>query len=317
MEGLHQCTSIKSRKYSELRCPNPATRGDFCAKHCKSKVVWVSNVPKPRPFTRRQKTAAETIYRFWIAHCRRKSRRIHGPALFVPSISDNEKDIYTFDTVQSIPFQYHFSYSDSSKHIWTFDIRFLVHLLQHGNDLKNPFSQELIDKKNIERFQSICESLRSRKLPILYVDTEILSPEQIWNQKVLDVFLKLNSLGYGANILWFENMTVYGHELFYRNLYDLWHQALNLTDADRDRIVPGHRSGRNPLFRWAPTVLKVQPPHEIKWWRKQTLGLMNAFLTRSADRETQTCGALYILTGLAHTLVQVAEVYPWLAPAGV
>ena len=151
----HKCISIKSRKYSEFRCPNPATRGEFCAKHCKAKLVWVSRVPLPRPFTRRQKMAAEKIARFYIFHGRLRARRIHGPTLYLPELSHNDRDIYTFDTIAKIPFMYHFSFIDEKKHVWTFDLRFLLQLLQYGNQLKNPFSQELIHENVILRLQEL------------------------------------------------------------------------------------------------------------------------------------------------------------------
>jgi hypothetical protein len=303
-----QCASIKSRKHSALRCPNPATRGDFCAKHCKSKVAWVSTAPQPPPFTRRQKAAADKIHKFWKFHGRRKARKIHGPTLFSPSLSHNDKDIYTFDSITTIPFTYHFSYIDTSNKVWTFDIRFLTQLLQYGKELRNPFSQELIQESVLQRLQARAESLRKRAVPILYAEATGLTPEQLWNQKVLDVFLRMSSLGYGVNMLWYESMTVRHHKDFYIRLYDMWH---TLYSAEKERIVPGYKSARTQLFRWTPSQLDMEI-HDIRWWRKQNLALMNAFFVRGQDRATQGCGALYILTSLARTHPRVAEAFPWL-----
>ena len=325
-----QCCSIKSKKNANLRCPNLASRGEFCAKHCKSRVLWSSansitqaqkeratantskkTRPKQTPFTKRQKTAAEKIMRFWKVYGHFAMRRRHGPTFFLPSISHNDRDIYTFDTIASIPLAYHFSFIDEKHHIWTFDLRFLIQLLQYGKKLVNPFSQEPISELVVHRLDSLSQHLRKHKLPIVYVDTDELSPEQIWNQKVLDVFLKLTSLGYGVNILWFETMTVYSHQTFYRKLYDLWNIHLGLSMEEKERIVPGHMGGRTQLFRWNPTVVENQT-HELRWWRKQNLALMNAFLSRGQERTIQGCGALYILTALAQTHPKIAEVYPWL-----
>jgi len=255
--------------------------------------------------------AAEKIARFYIFHGRLRARRIHGPTLYLPELSHNDRDIYTFDTIAKIPFMYHFSFIDEKKHVWTFDMRFLLQLLQYGNQLKNPFSQELIHENVILRLQELSQILIKRKVAIVYIDTDVLTPEQIWNQKVLQVFLKFNSLGYGVNILWYENMNIEDHYIFYENLYELWKHSLQLTNEDRERIIPGHRSGRAPLFRWNPEDIKNKI-HELKWWRKQNLALINTFLTRSSDRATQGCGALYILTAFAQTLPKVSETYPWL-----
>ena len=306
------CVSIKSRKHPHERCPNQATRGEFCARHCKSKVVWSCIPPRPRPLTRKQKTALTTLKSFVLFHVRPFLRRQHGPALFLPSLSHNDRDIYSLDSIQTIPFSYHFSYSDHQNHVWTFDLRFLLHTLQYGNEIKNPFNQELIHGSVLERLQARADRLRKQKMPIVYAEPQGLTSEQVWNQKVLDVFLKITSLGYGVNVLWFESLNVRGHELFYRKLYNLWHFNLPLTDTDRERIVPGHSSGRAPLFRWEPSSIEGRA-HELKWWRKTNLGLMNAYLSRGQDRTIQGCGALYILTAFAQTHPRAAEAFPWLA----
>ncbi len=200
---------------------------------------------------------------------------------------------------------------DAERHVWTFDLRFLLHTIQYGKELKNAFTQEKIHETVSVRLQRRSDSLRRAGHPIVYAEPEGLTSEQIWNQKVLDVFLKLNALGYGANLLWFDTLTVRGHELFYRNLYRLWTTTPNLSNAERDRLVPGHAAGRTPLFRWIPDVLEGKA-HELKWWRKQTLGLINAFLSRGQDRATQGCCAIYILTAFAQTHPQAREAFPWL-----
>jgi len=309
---LSQCTSIKSKKYSHLRCPNQSKDGTFCAKHMKTKIAWVntSQTPTSPPFTRKQKAAADKIFRFWIFHCRRVARAARGPALFVRALSNNSTDIYTLDTVQSIPFTYHFSYIDDGKKIWTFDLRFLMHLLQYGN-LKNPYTQDPFPEKVLQRLHARSERLLSRKLPIVYLDDAALTPEQMWNQKVMDVFLKLTSLGYGVNMIWYETMSIMQHQYFYRKLYFLWNFDLRLSKEQKDVIVPGHMSGRTVLFKWTPQQL-IGEFHDIRWWRKNNLALMNSFLSRGQDRATQGCGALYILTSLANVSPMAGEAFPWL-----
>lgn len=309
-EGMSdgQCLSIKSKKNKHLRCPNPAVKGEWCAKHVRSKTLWVSDKPG---ITKKEKSAANIILRFWIRFGRPSLLKKLGPAVFCPQISHNEKDIYSYESITTIPLTYHFSYKDHQNHVWTFDLRFLTQLLQYEGEIKNPFSQSLIPQDVLHRLQARTEYLRKKGKAILYTDSDELTPEQIWNQKVLDVFLKLTSLGYGCNVAWFETLTVKGHYLFYARLYNLWNIHLGLSSTEKERIIPGHASGRNPLFRWFPDDLAVQF-HDIKWWRKNTLGLMTTFLTRSPDKSTQGCGALYILTALAQTHPRVADAYPYL-----
>ena len=309
------CTSIKSKKNPHLRCTSAAIDSSlWCSRHRRSQIAWESKVPRSPPFTKRQKVAGARLTAWWRLYGRIRLRKAHGPALFCTDISQNPKDVYSFDSISTIPFVYHFSYADTQKLVWVFDIRFLSQIITYGQELRNPFTQELFPSSLMQRLQARAEALRGRSVPIVYLDKDILTPEQSWNQKVLDVFLKLHAHGYGANIFWFETLGVRGHELFYTHLYRLWNVSLGLTDADRERIVPGHNSGRTPLFRWSPTVL-AERTQEIKWWRKQTLGLMNAFLTRAREKEVRGCGALYVLTALAQTHPGAAEVFPWLVGA--
>jgi hypothetical protein len=323
MDARRCCASIKSKKHPDQQCPNTAKHDtEWCAVHAKSqkRFLTISTagtiahtiIPTTPKVTRLRRTAAaERIQRAWIRWGRRRLRQTQGPALFTPEVAHNDKDIYTYDSTSSIPLCYRFSYIDSKHHLWLFDIRFLVNLLQYGNDIKNPFTQESIDASIISQIQVRTEQLRAMKKSILYVSEEVLTPEQIWNQKVLDVFLKLTSLGYGVNVSWFETLTVRGHENFYRRLYELWHMQLQLTEEEKENVVPGHSSGRAPLFRWHPSAVTGRG-FDIKWWRKQNLNLMRTFLTRSESKETQGCGALFILTAFANTHSRCAEAFPWL-----
>ena len=301
------CLSIKSKKNPTEKCSAKATRGDFCARHDKSKILWSSEATH---LTRRQRTASEKILRFWYVHGRRRLRKSMGPCTFVPANAENESDLLTLESVNAIPFTYRFSYIDSNN-VWLFDIRFFVQLLHYGSELKNPFNQTPLTQSVIGLLQKRIEILRARGQPVIYVEEGELSPEQIWNQKVLDIFLKMNALGFPVNLIWFDMMTVLTHERFYTRLYNLWTYHLQLSDEQKETMVPGHAVGRAPLFRWTPEVITADP-HELKWWRKQSLGLMKAFLTRGQDPVTQNSNVIVILTALASCHRYVAEAFPWL-----
>lgn len=311
------CLSIKSKKHPDQPCASKATHGDFCARHSKSKILWSApsesegSVKRALAMTRKQRVAIEKIYRFWVSYGRRKIRKIHGPSTFISEISQNDVDITTLEPISTIPLRYRFSYSDINKHIWTFDLRFLVQMMHYGNEMKNPYTQDILEGPVVERLQALTQALIRNKLPVLYSNETSLTPEQAWNQKVLDVFLKLNSLGYAVNLIWFEGMTVSQHHSFYTILYNMWTSELALRNEEKENLVSGYNSGRNPLFRWEPTVI-VGKVNTLKWWRKNNLGLMNAFVTRAKDRALQNCSALYVLTALVESVPAARESFPWL-----
>jgi hypothetical protein len=298
---MDRCKSIKSKKHPDLQCPHRSSKDGWCAVHQTSRVLW--KIPHT--------SIALKIKSFIIRHMTRRISHAIGPAALFPELAHNDKDIYSYDSVSTIPLVYRFSYSDSKHHLWLFDIRFLLQLLTYGKDIHNPFTQESIPSPILEKLQKRSAFLVSKKIPIVYLETDELTPEQLWNQKVLDVFLKLTSLGYGVNVHWFEMMNVRAHELFYERLYELWTFRLHLSEEVKQSVIPGYDSGRSPLFKWGPDAI-FSKDLDLKWWRKMNLSLMRTFISRSENRDQQSLGALYILTALAEMHPRVRAAFPWL-----
>ena len=219
---MERCKSIKSKKHPDLQCPYRSSKEGWCSVHQTSRILWKS------PLILQENSLK--IQKYILFHMTRRIKHSIGPAALFPQLAHNEKDIYSYDSVSTIPLVYRFSYIDSKHHLWLFDIRFLLQLLNYGKDIHNPFTQESIPSSVLEKLQKRSAFLMSKKIPVVYLETDELTPEQLWNQKVLDVFLKLTALGYGVNVHWFEIMNVRAHELFYERLYELWMFRLNLSE---------------------------------------------------------------------------------------
>ena len=145
------CLSIRSKKKPTEKCVAKAVKGDFCARHHRSRVLWKTEAP--RLVTRRQKAASEKIIRFWIRYGRLHLRKSMGPCTFAPESAENESDLLTLEKVNSIPLTYRFSYIDTNN-AWLFDIRFFIQLLHYGNELKNPFNQTPLTQNVISLLQA-------------------------------------------------------------------------------------------------------------------------------------------------------------------
>jgi len=302
-----KCQHVKSKKEPEKQCDHSATKGTFCSVHdrCKKKLLWTRPIAM---LTRTQRAAGQRVLRFLLRTTRAQRLKRHGPAYFTPTIANNESDIYTLDPVSSIPLTYRFSYLDPNSNVWLFDSRFLMGSMQYERTVMNPFTQEEIPAQVLSRLQGLSEFLQRHSLPLLYVTEDSLTPEQRWNQKVLDVFLRIRTHGYGVNVVWFESMTISTHSRFYTRLYDLWNTELNLTEQDKERIVPRYST---TLFTQHPNRLMYEY-HTLKWWMKHNLSVMHTLLTASPEKGNRGCGALYILTALAQVNPDVAQAYPWL-----
>jgi hypothetical protein len=204
-----------------------------------------------------------------------------------------------------------FSFADSHKNIWTFDIRSLSHMVSESEVPMNPYTREPIHSSTLQKIHKRILWLRKRHYPILYAIGENLTQEQIWNSKVLDVFFKMEGLGYRASCRWFELMSVIDHEDFYRTLHRLWTYRLSLTSMQKEDIVPGHSAGATKLFKNNPDKLQGGA-HDLKWWRRNNLNLILAFITSSSLKANQSLGALYVLMALVDVVPEAAEAYPWI-----
>jgi hypothetical protein len=153
--------------------------------------------------------------------------------------------------------------------------------------------------------------LRKRRYQIIHPQTEILTSEQLWKQRVLDIFLKIETLGYYVNSGWFHDMGLSENARFYERLRHLWEWKLALTAAQRDRIVPDHATGKGLFYFNSSDYLHKS----LRWWQTKILGLIEAFITRASDTELNRLGATYILMALTAVSNDAARALPWAVDA--
>lgn len=306
------CASIKSRKHKNIQCPFQATQGDFCHRHYKNPTRFIKKDTEcSHVHTRNEHSASSKIQRFWRLRSSPYKRRLFGPATYCRSLSFNTTEISTLEPIEKIPRQYFFSYIDSKGICWSFDIRSLNHLLLEDTCLKNPYTREIMEPKIRSRLTLCFEYLKRSGFPVFYNLTENLNQRQVWNQKVLDFFLKLDGLGYRGSTQWFDAMSVLQQQKLYRRMYVLWNYRLGLTPQEKNEIIPGHQSNTSKLFRWSPDTIE-NANHDLHWWRKNNLELLQKFISSTQEKSKQGLGALYILMGFATIVHQVGEAYPWI-----
>jgi hypothetical protein len=309
---LRKCANIKSKKHKDQPCSYTATHGDFCSRHYKNPVRFITKDVKlpDRIMTRSGVFAVHLLQRVWRNASNHLRFRRQGPAANCHDLASNQTEVYSLDSLASIPKSFFFSFADEKKNIWAFDIRSLSHLVTEGNEIVNPYTRVPLDSQTLQKIHKRILWLRQRKFPILYATGEDLTQDQIWNQKVLDVFFKMEALGYRASCRWFDEMNITEHMSFYRKLYRLWMYQLGLTAAEKEAILPGYNTGMTKLFRLTPDRIDAQP-HDLRWWRRTNLNVILEFLTRAPQKSQQGLGALYVLMALVQVIPEAGEAYPW------
>ena len=316
---VRRCANIKSQKNPDSQCPMSATYGDYCSRHWKHphRFIQASQLKREVCFTRQHTAAAARIQSFW-RQTRPWIRVFHqGIGSSCRPLSRNDTELFSLDPIASIPSLYYISFVGSAGSLWSFDIRSLGQLLMRGDLKENPYTREPLSDHVYERIRKRLSWLRSRKYSVVYPQSPStdLTSEQVWRQRVLDVFLTIEALGYHVSCDWFHDMTIDDHKEFYRTLFSLWYSRLGLTRQQRDSIVPGSESVSRKLFRFTPDAIGNYQ-HSVTWWEKCNLAVIEAFITRSKDKENRRLGATYVLIGLVSVSGEAADTYPWLQQEG-
>lgn len=306
------CANIKSKKHPDIQCQLAATQGEFCARHSKNPVRFREPVLLQGSRQDLQQSAATRLQTWWRAVIKIRRWFRQGPAANNPAIADNQEDLYTLDSVTTIPTMYRWSYMDPHKHIWIFDVRSLSMLrAEDGNkNLLNPYTREPIPEKAEASFQERCRTLRAKKYCLVHSSDAEMTVEQQWHQKVLDVVQKYDMLGYHTCISWFEDLQPAALALFYTELWELWNYRLQLSTHIKNQVVPGWNKADTLLFKWLPT--EVRNRREKKWWQKVMLEMLDRLVSAGQVKEQKILGALYAMTAFAIVSPTVRNAYPWL-----
>jgi len=311
-ETVRLCANIRSRKHPDVRCPCSATHGEFCTRHFKNPIRFQEKMTLEDLGIHTILPAILKIQKWWRLYIGFLRFKKQGPAANIPDIAENKTDIYTLDTTTSIPLIYRWSYSDAKKHIWLFDVRSLsmTHTQDSREKIMNPYTREPLTGVYETCFQNRCSWLRSKKYCLLHSENIDLTPEQLWHQKILDVTMKYDMLGYHTCLHWFENLTVRQLIDFYTEIWELWFYRLQLSPVIKRQVVPNWNNQDTLLFKWSPR--EIHQRTDKRWLHKLVLDTLDKLVSSASLKEHRILGALYGMTAFAIVSDTVREHYPWL-----
>lgn len=312
---FRQCVNIKSKKHPDIQCPFAATQGEFCTRHSKNPrrmhLIKVDSADISLE-SLGQAEYVKKLQRWWRWRIGLRRFMAQGPATNAPDTAENETDLFTLDDVKYIPTIYRWSYCDTRKHIWLFDIRSILMTISEENDgqLLNPYTREYVGEKAETHFHSRWSWLRGRKYCLVHVMEQEMTPEQLWHQKILDTIMKYDMLGYHTAIHWFEELNIRQLWYFYNELWELWYYRMQLSPQVKEQVVPGWSNPNTLLFKWNPQSLLFR--NERRWWQNTIIELMDRLVSSSRVKENRVLGALYGITAFAIVSPRVRMFYPWL-----
>jgi hypothetical protein len=300
--------------HGRTACKARAMNGDYCFDH--SLVVPHDPYAKAPPWRGRANLPREhqaqiSIARMWRARGPARTQHTVGPysrpAFY--HLATNEEEFASLEPLTSIPTPYVFTFVDLQHKLWVFDIRSLAASPRNGTQLRNPYNRVTLEPTVVARYEARMLWLQRRSYcRILHSSGIALNPRQQWNQRILEVFLTLDTLGFVVNPAWFESLTPPQHMYFRYQLDDIW--SRRVKPEDREAMCPGvtERTGGRLFTR------RLWPGIGPDTTAGETLSVIERLTTASTDKNVRTLGALYTLAALTTVSEQAREAYPWLWP---
>jgi hypothetical protein len=304
-----RCANIKNRNNPQLRCIYPCKKGDFCSRHWKHPNRFTGLPLTPATSTRSVNIAAKKIQKWWRFRYGITLAKERTAAYFCREICHNDRDLATLEPLSNIPRDYFFIIKEKGK-FWGFDIRTLLIQYETNGKLENIYTTESCEPKTLEAFRRRIDLLRRWKKTLQFEEAIGLSVKQSWSLRVLDVCLRLDMLGYRIATQWFSDLNIIEQRKLYTALYFLWNEGLNLTEEQKQRIVPEYALTSNRLFRW--TADKITVKHDLDSIRRTNLHIVERLISSATMQSDKTLGAMYTIIGLCQVSQRCSAMYPWL-----
>jgi hypothetical protein len=149
---------------------------------------------------------------------------------------NNSEDFYTYDELKDIPKKYFYSYLDSKKFRWGFDIRSLDKLLTMN--YPNPYTTEPIPHDIITDVRNKIILLKSEQGYEDISETIVRERKDAIKQKIVDLFSCIEQSGYTCQIEWFSSLSLRRLKELYKQLEDVWNYRSQLSNQMKRNICP-------------------------------------------------------------------------------
>jgi len=244
----------------------------------------------------------------------------------------NDTDFYTMDDFKDVPhyqtfrfkdecdgMAYQFNMASFFKLIKTTFTPNALSLAASGNysvpvpaEMLNPYTRSPISADTVRHFFMKMRYSRMMRHPICVEikDDEALTPAQLTELRIVELFQDINKLGNYADSSWFSNLTHPQHIRFIQELYDIWSYRAELTQQTRNQICPpyGH------LFSNVNSIAVMQDIRiaPFKTVVDVNLGAIDRLIRSGISDDDRSLGAFYVLSALTIVSPGARNAMPWL-----
>jgi len=224
-----------------------------------------------------------------------------------PIVINNEEDFYRLEPIVEIDKDYLFVVDENGFH-YGFDVRSFKKLI--GSTKQNPYTRTVFSGKTLASFNKKCNELLNQNKPLYFDEPANMTVDQKFNQKLVRIFQKIDSLeviASGTQIQWFTELTFLKLKKLYAVLEDVWNYRSQLSYDQKNKIVPG-----NNIFNYSKEYILNLTEHDKRELEHIILNEMDKLISSSDNKDDRVLGCYYILIALSEVNLSVLEACPWL-----
>ena len=255
---------------------------------------------------------AVVIQKAWRRYLYNQSNKLRGPARLKRNLCVNETDFFTMDSLRDIPYNQFFSFQDTDKMVYGFDIMSIYTLFNKGNDTKiaNPYNRNILPKNIKKNMMKLIWLSKLFNEPMnLKMNEDETSTEVTFKtitDRVISLFHDIDILGNYTNSKWFLDLSHNSLIRFLVELNDIWMYRANLSDQIKREICPSYRD----LFR----IMYINDLRSVSLLIVQDIiiTIMEMLVKTGINHDSRCLGANYILCALTLVSPDAAIALPWL-----
>ena len=233
---------------------------------------------------------------------------MHGPAI-INRKCVNEQDFLTFQNVKNIPYEQFYSYRDKDKFVYGFDICTIYNMLKSNNYKKNPYNRNNLPESmwfDIKKIVKMGKNLNIKFNIKLELNDENLSSEKNMELRAIEVFQKIDNMGFITDSNWITMLTRSRCIRYMRELEDVWNYRAQITNETKNKIIPN-----NNLFSGVNVNLISSTKSDL-FIKNKILNIIEKLITVGIDSESRSLGCMYALGTLTIVSHSAANSLPWL-----
>ena len=229
---------------------------------------------------------------------------VKGWLIYKRTKNVNIEDCGTLMPLIQIPHEYYISCFDVVSNLsYGFDIRTLNKLMEKG---VNPYNTKSFPSEFVNLYNAKIKRLLKKNISVNF-EKEELTDEQLYKQKIVDVFHKYDMLGQYTDIKWFEDLQFPDLIKLYKGAYDLFDYRAQLTPDMKKRII---KSGT--AFRRLIHDIDFLGYQHMRFLQNEILNEFERFVTEAEDIENKKLGSNLMLTALVEVNQDAAIALPHL-----